>query len=225
MNGGALFFTCFLSRLRSTALPLSKPNSVSLQVPECPLAEMLLHHKKEGTAIRLSGNDCQRDGRSGLLFSALSLFLLEPFAAGILAGPSEKGPDGGGAMRRAALSVRVSGGERGRGSPRRRNPGERRNSGENPGEGRNLWGWESAGRILERSGGFMDAGGSRKICGGVNRQKGGIPGSGGQYLLPLGIPGAYSLFPHSFSRRNDKNRGKKACLDRYRREGWKDRTR
>ena len=169
MNGGALFFTCFLSRLRSTALPLSKPNSVSLQVPECPLAEMLLHHKKEGTAIRLSGNDCQRDGRSGLLFSALSLFLLEPFAAGILAGPSEKGPDGGGAMRRAALPVRVSGGKRSRGGPRRRSPGE----------GRNLWGWESAGRILERSGGFMDAGRSGKICGGANRQKGGSPGSGG----------------------------------------------
>ena len=157
MNGGALFFTCFLSRLRSTALPLSKPNSVSLQVPECPLAEMLLHHKKEGTAIRLPGNDCQCDGRSGLLLSALSLFLLESLAAGILAGPSEKGPDGGGAMQRAALPVRVSGGKRGRGSPgerrnsgEKRSPGERRNSGEkrspgekripgeNPGGGRNL---------------------------------------------------------------------------------------
>ena len=71
----------------------------------------------------------------------------------------------------------------------------------------------------------MDAGRNEKICGGVNRQKGGIPESGGQYRLPLGIPGAYSLFFHSFSRRNDKNRGKKARMDRYRREGWKDRTR
>ena len=87
-----------------------------------PLRKCCFIIKKRGTAIRLSGNDCQRDGRSGLLLSTLSLFLLESLAAGILAGPSEKGPDSGGAMRRAALSVRVSGGKRGRGQPQKEKP-------------------------------------------------------------------------------------------------------